>query len=126
MKKLFAALISILLVTSAHAQAFAPIPSDQAADYAAARAHAQVTVAKDIDAYLAQEHQRLQITPEQEDLWNAYAQTVRDGAQRMIDLPFDAWDDTLNKSPQGVAAFTALYNSMSDAQRKLLGNTVQR
>lgn len=126
MKKLFAALISILLITSAHAQAFAPVPSDQAADDAAAKAHAQAALAKDIDAYLAQEHQRLQITPEQEDLWNAYAQTVRDSAQQMIDQPLDASGNALNKSPQSVAAFTALYNSMSDAQRKLVANSVPR
>jgi LTXXQ motif family protein len=90
-----------------------------------------------VEAHIAQLHQELKITPEQQPQWDALAQAMRDNAHQMQGLLQDraknvktasAVDDL--KSYEALAdahadglkkfvpAFEALYASMSDDQKK--------
>lgn len=90
-----------------------------------------------VDAYINNLHKRLMITPAQEQQWAVVAQIMRDNAQSIDQLASqrsakrstmtavenlhsyeeiaDAHADELKKL---VPAFEALYDSMSDAQKK--------
>jgi hypothetical protein len=90
-----------------------------------------------IDAYINNMHKRLKVTSEQETQWNAVAQVMRDNAEDIDKLASDrrakrssmtAVDDL--QSYEAIAdahadglkklvpAFSALYDSMSDTQKK--------
>jgi protein CpxP len=89
-----------------------------------------------VEGRLATLHRQLKITPQQEDKWNAFAQTVRDNEARMSALVMtrhqtrnaSAVDDLRNYGDiteehassikRLVTPFQDLYASMPDAQQK--------
>src|SRR5581483_277013 len=89
-----------------------------------------------VERRLATLHKQLKITAQQEDKWNAFAQTVRDNEARMKDLVLNrhqtrnasAVDDLKNYGDiteehassikRLVAPFQDLYASMDDAQKR--------
>jgi hypothetical protein len=90
-----------------------------------------------IDARIDHLHKQLQITPAQEDLWKNVAQVMRDNAEKMSSLikarmdnaksmtaidDLKAYADITDAHAEGtknmLTAFQALYNSMSDEQKK--------
>lgn len=114
--------------------------SDSATAKAASGATDDKAAAKPInraEARIKELHAKLRITPAQEPQWNNLVQVMRDNAQKMSDLIeqrdrnaktatavddlksyeeiTDAHDDGLKKL---VPAFQALYDSLSDAQKK--------
>ncbi|HUN52345.1 MAG TPA: Spy/CpxP family protein refolding chaperone [Candidatus Sulfotelmatobacter sp.] len=93
--------------------------------------------ASGIEAYLSRLHKKLMITPAQQQQWDAYANVERDKVKTMQSLSTErnanlanmtAVDDlhSYEKFTEAnadavkklVPAFEALYNSMSDAQKK--------
>ena len=89
-----------------------------------------------VEVRIKELHTVLNITPAQEELWNNVAQVMRDNAKTMDTLitarkeakPVNAVDDfksygeitqaQADGSQKFVPVFEALYNSMSDAQKK--------
>jgi hypothetical protein len=91
-----------------------------------------------IEARIKELHKRLHITEAQKPQWDALTQVMRDNAQAMVDLEkqraanvktmnavevvksyaqvIDAHEDGMKKF---IPAFEALYNSMSDEQKKI-------
>ena len=108
-----------------------------AAPAASATTHAKRSPVDRVEARIAQLHRELKITPEQQSQWDALAQVMRDNAQEMetalkaraqtvstgtavddlhsYEAIADAHADGLKKF---VPAFEALYNTMSDDQKK--------
>jgi hypothetical protein len=108
-----------------------------AAPAASAKTHAKRSPVDRVEARIAQLHSELKITPEQQPQWDALAQVMRDNAQQMqaalqaraqtvstasavddlhsYEAIADAHADGLKKF---VPAFEALYNTMSDDQKK--------
>jgi periplasmic protein CpxP/Spy len=139
-----AALLSAgALAAPAGAQTNAVAPSttqpsaSTAAPSASATTHAKRSPVDRVEARIAQLHRELKITPEQQPQWDALAQVMRDNAQQMetalkaraqtvstgtavddlhsYEVIADAHADGLKKF---VPAFEALYNTMSDDQKK--------
>jgi hypothetical protein len=97
-----------------------------------------VTASSDrIEARIKELHRRLHVTAAQEVPWNNLAQVMRDNAKAMVDLQNQRVVDTQSMSAvdsvksyasviqahqagmeKFIPAFTALYDSMSDAQKK--------
>lgn len=94
--------------------------------------------AQQVETRITELHKKLQITPEQETLWAAVAQTMRDNATGMDDMISDARAkekettaiedlQTYQKIAQAhadgaarlVTAFQPLYDSMSAEQKKV-------
>jgi hypothetical protein len=90
-----------------------------------------------VEARIKELHKKLHITPAQETQWNNLAQVMRDNAKAMVDLQKQRSADTGSMSAVDVVksyasvieaheagmnkfvpAFEALYNSMSDEQKK--------
>ena len=89
-----------------------------------------------VERRLATLHRQLKITPQQEDKWNAFAQTVRDNESRMKDLVLnrhqattvsavddlksygDITEEHAASIKRLVGPFQDLYDSMPDAQKK--------
>ena len=90
-----------------------------------------------VEARIKELHKKLHITPAQETQWNNLAQVMRDNAKAMVDLQKQRAADTQSMSAVDVVksyaavieaheagmkkfipAFEAVYNSMSDAQKK--------
>ncbi len=134
MKTLIATLISALFVTGAYAQASAPTAHAPASH----EAKAAPNKSDRVEARIAQLHQQLQITPQEETQWGQVAQAMRDDASQMDQLIMERQSqqdtmsavDDLNSYArlaqahadgvkQMVAVFTPLYSSMSDAQKKM-------
>lgn len=97
-----------------------------------------------VEAWINSLHQQLQITAAQETLWTAVAQTMRDNAKTIGDMAKErrskaatmtAVDDLKNyeaiadAQAEGlkklIPAFEALYNSMSDDQKKIADKLFQ-
>ena len=91
-----------------------------------------------VEARIKDLHKRLKITDAQKAQWDALAQVMRDNAQAMEDLQKQRVSDTQSMSAVDVVksygsvieaheagmkkfipAFEALYNSLSDAQKKI-------
>ena len=135
----FAALMSAPLVAVplmyAHAQSSAPMHSSQAAPSAANPASAKTN---GVEQRITQLHAELKVTPDQESKWNSVAQAMRDNAANMDKLVAEkrqvgpqnmtAVDDlkTYQEFTQAhldgiknlTSAFSTLYGSMSDQQKK--------
>ncbi len=97
-----------------------------------------VTASSDrIEARIKELHRKLHVTAAQEVPWNNLAQVMRDNAKAMVDLQHQRVADTQSMSAvdsvksydsviqahqagmeKFLPAFTALYDSMSDAQKK--------
>lgn len=97
-----------------------------------------VTASSDrIEARIKELHRKLHVTPAQVEPWNNLAQVMRDNAKTMVDLQNQRVADTQSMSAvdsvksyasvirahqvgmdKFIPAFTALYDSMSDAQKK--------
>lgn len=90
-----------------------------------------------IEARIKELHQKLHVTAAQETQWSNLAQVMRDNAKAMSDLQNQRVEDTQSMSAvdsiksyasvidahqagmtKFIPAFTALYDSMSDAQKK--------
>ena len=89
-----------------------------------------------VEVRIKELHTALNITPEQEELWNKVADVMRDNAKTMDTLitargnakPMNAVEDfksygeitqaQADGSKNFIPVFEALYNSMSDAQKK--------
>ena len=89
-----------------------------------------------VEVRIKELHAALNITPEQEELWNNVAQVMRDNAKTMDTLitaqqnaksmnaveNFKSYGEITQAQADGtkkfIPAFEALYNSMSDAQKK--------
>jgi LTXXQ motif family protein len=90
-----------------------------------------------IEARIKELHKKLHITAAQETQWNDLAQVMRDNAKAMVDLQKQRTADTQSMTAVDVVksyasvieaheagmkkfipAFEALYNAMSDAQKK--------
>jgi len=135
----FAALMSAPLVAAplqlAHAQTTAPTHSTTAEPRTANPAS---TKGENVEQRIQQLHSELKITPEQESKWNSVAQAMRDNAANMEKLVAEkrqqapqnmtAVDDlkTYQEFTQAhldglknlTSAFSSLYDSMSDQQKK--------
>ena len=91
-----------------------------------------------VEARIKDLHKRLKITDAQKPQWDALAQVMRDNAQAMEDLQKQRASDTQSMSAVDVVksygsvieaheagmkkfipAFEAMYNSLSDAQKKI-------
>jgi hypothetical protein len=123
-----------LLAQAASSQATpAPAPEESASAEAKAKAAVDARVEKRIKAM----RQKLHITPAQETQWNAVAQVMRDNAHAIADLREEGAEQTksMNANDQlksfaaitdaqaagihkFIPAFQALYDTMSDAQKK--------
>ncbi|HXM43931.1 MAG TPA: Spy/CpxP family protein refolding chaperone [Bryobacteraceae bacterium] len=111
----------------------------QAASPAAMPAPASETAENGpVEARIKELHKRLKITDAQKDQWDALAQVMRENAQAMADLQKQRVADVQSMSAVDVVksyaeviqahadgmkkfipAFEALYNSLSDAQKKI-------
>ena len=138
-----AALMSAPLIaaplTIAHAQT-RPAPAAPQEKSTAAQEKASATQEKGagVEQRITQLHAELKITPDQESKWNSVAQAMRDNAAKMDKLVADkrqqgaqnmtAVDDLktyeeftqthLDGIKNLTSAFSSLYDSMSDAQKK--------
>lgn len=100
-------------------------------------AEAETASSDRVEARIKDLHQRLHVTAAQETRWNNLAQVMRDNAKAMVDLQNQRVADTQSMSAvdsiksygsvieaheagmtKFIPAFTALYDSMSDAQKK--------
>jgi periplasmic protein CpxP/Spy len=137
----FAALMSAPLVaaplTLAHAQSTAPTHSTAPSVMNPANAPAS-TKNEGVEQRITQLHSELKITPDQESKWNGVAQAMRDNAANMEKLVAEkrqqgpqnmtAVDDLktyqeftqqhLDGLKNLTSAFSSLYDSMSDQQKK--------
>ena len=133
-----------LAAPASFAQQSAPAPAPEAspppaaaAPAAPAPAHKRTTQEQRVETHITQLHAQLMITPDQEQDWDAVAQVMRDSAKNIDDLSqqrttarskmtaidnlksyqaiADAHADEMNKL---VPALSALYDKMSDAQKK--------
>ena len=141
MKIIAAVLVSTLVGGAAVAQTSDPSTSPRAS---AATANTATTMAKGdakrddaVEKHIDQLHDSLKITPAQEAQWNEVAATMRDNAKAM-DRAIDkriagaatatavddlkAYEDIAQTHANGVAklatAFSGLYSTMSDDQKK--------
>jgi len=129
------ALLVAAPLTLAHAQSTAPTHAPTAANPANAPASAQ---GAGVEQRIKQLHAELKITPDQESKWNSVAQAMRDNAANMEKLVAEKRE----KGPQNMtavedlktyqeftqthldglknltSAFSSLYDSMSDQQKK--------
>ena len=90
-----------------------------------------------VEAHIKELHKKLHITAAQDAQWNALAQVMRDNAKAMLDLEkqraqdvkasnavevVKSYESVIEAHEEGmkkfVPAFEALYNSMSDEQKK--------
>jgi periplasmic protein CpxP/Spy len=140
MKIISAVLVSTLIGGAALGQTSDPSTSPRASAAAAANTSTASSDAKRDDAvekHIDQLHDALKITPAQEAQWNEVAATMRDNAKAM-DRAIDkraasaatataiddlkAYQDIAQTHANGVAklatAFSGLYSSMSDDQKK--------
>ncbi len=119
---------AVLIVAQASAQAMtAPSTSEEAAIASSDR----------IDARIKELHQMLHVTAAQEPPWNNLTQVMRDNAKAMVDLQNQRVADTQSMSAvesiksyasvidahqagmtKFIPAFTAFYDSLSEAQKK--------
>jgi hypothetical protein len=137
----FAALMSAPLVAApfalAHAQSTAPTHSTAPNGMNPANAPAS-TKGEGVEQRITQLHSELKITPDQESKWNGVAQAMRDNAANMEKLVAEkrqqgpqnmtAVDDLktyqeftqthLDGLKNLTSAFSSLYDSMSDPQKK--------
>jgi len=100
-------------------------------------AEAETASSDRVEARIKDLHQRLHVTAAQETPWNNLAQVMRDNAKAMVDLQNQRVADTQSMNAvdsiksygsvieaheagmtKFIPAFTALYDSMSDAQKK--------
>ena len=142
MKTIAAMLASTILVSGAYAQAPArPAGAASAADAATADTRRSSAV----EQHIRDMHAKLGITAAQESQWTTVAQTMRDSA-RELDAAIDkrgaivgsatapenlsAYGDIAQAHADGVkklaAAFTPLYASMPDEQKKLADDVFAR
>jgi hypothetical protein len=134
------ALLATPLAASAQ-QSTAPAPSQAAPAPApaapSATAKKRAARADRVEAHIKSLHDQLKITPDQEQKWSDVAQAMRDNAHAIDQLATEraakrssmtAVDDLRSyeaiadahaqEMKQLVPAFSALYDSMSDAQKK--------
>jgi hypothetical protein len=128
--------------TVAAATLRAPVMLAQAAPAPAATPRMQATASKastvdPVEGRIKDLHARLKITPAQEDLWNNATQVMRENAKTMDALrkarsekaqtmtaveDFKSYGEITEAHADGikkfVLVFSALYDSMSDAQKK--------
>jgi hypothetical protein len=130
-----------LAAPASFAQQSAPAPEAAPPPPAAAApmkpAHKRTTQEERVEAHIKALHAQLKITPDQEQEWDAVAQVMRDSALTIDQLSqerstarakmsavnnlksyeaiADAHADEMNKL---VPAFSALYDKMSDGQKK--------
>jgi hypothetical protein len=110
--------------------------AEERASSVAAPTQAQDPIER-VEARIKDLHAKLQITPAQEDLWKNVTTQMRDNAKIMDGLlgarfekantmsavdDFQSYAETANAHAEGIKkfipVFTALYNSMSDDQKK--------
>jgi protein CpxP len=138
------ALFGVLIVAApAYAQTPSPAPTTTAPTTApvhktpAKAAAKQMTPAERVEAHIADLHRQLKITADQEPKWTAFAQVMRDNAQKLDTLHQQRRDNQSNMSAVDdlrsyrdiaqaraeeaqalVAAFESLYDSMTPDQKK--------
>ena len=139
MKIIAAVLVSTLIGGAAVAQTSDPSTTPRASAPAANTAMAKGDAKRDdaVEKHIDQLHDSLKITPAQEAQWNEVAATMRDNATEM-DRAIDkraagaatataiddlkAYQDIAQTHANGVAklatAFSGLYSTMSDDQKK--------
>jgi protein CpxP len=139
MKIISAVLVSTLIGGAAVAQPSDPSTSPRAPAAATSTSMASADAKRDdaVEKHIDQLHDSLKITPVQEAQWNEVAATMRDNAKAM-DRAIDkraanaanataiddlkAYQDIAQTHADGVAklatAFSGLYSSMSDDQKK--------
>jgi hypothetical protein len=112
-------------------------PPQTAPQHAPAHRHARTTPEQRIEARINDLHTRLQITDAQAPQWNAVAQVMRDNAETMSKLireraanaktmnavqDLQSYEQITSAHAEGlkklVPAFDALYNTMTDPQKK--------
>jgi periplasmic protein CpxP/Spy len=137
MKKLALLATLLLSVGPVAAQPAAPAPDAGTPTAAAPKAANTPTVEARVNQRIAQMHQRLKITPDQEATWNGFAQVMRENvtsndhayrARSASIATMSAPDNMRNFAEieqaraQGIqnlaAAFQTLYDGMSDGQKK--------
>ncbi len=136
--------------TVAAATLRAPVMLAQATPAPAATTRAQATASKAstvdaVEARIKDLHARLKITPAQEDLWKNVTQVMQDNGKTMDALrkartekaptmtaveDFKTYGEITEVHADGikkfVPVFSALYDSMSDAQKKNADNIFRR
>jgi protein CpxP len=130
MKAIVAALFaSMFLVSGAYAQSAAPAASPPATMKSDAQRN------KDVEKHIVDLHAKLKITPAEESQWSDVAKTMRDNANELdqaIDKrevngtaidDLNAYGDVVQAHADGIKklakAFSSLYTSMSDEQKKV-------
>ena len=98
-----------------------------------------------VDTRISELHGQLMITPAQEPVWENLAQVMRDNAKKMKDL-YERWnqnagamnaleslkmqtemsEEHLQSHRRFLAPFEALYNTMSDEQKKIADSVFTR
>ncbi len=123
-----------ILVRAAPSQA-TPVPAPEESPRTAAKANAAVDAK--VDARIKAMHSKLRITPAQDTQWKAVAQVMRDNAHAIADLREEGVEQAKSMSAMDqlksyaaitdaqaagihkfLPAFQALYDTMSDAQKK--------
>jgi periplasmic protein CpxP/Spy len=122
--------------TAAGHEVLAQAPASSAA--ATTQAPDTDEVSPGVEAHIRELHSKLHITPAQQTQWDNLVQVMRDNAKAMIDLQkqraqdvksmnavdaVKSYGDVIRAHEEGVnkfiPAFEALYNSMSDSQKKV-------
>jgi hypothetical protein len=125
-----------LIVAPVTGNAEGPAPSNASMQTVAAPTQAQNPIER-VEARITDLHAKLQITPAQEDLWKNVTQEMRDKAKTIDGLQrarfekadtmtavddFKSYGEVADAHADGIKkfipVFAALYNSMSDDQKK--------
>jgi protein CpxP len=131
------ALLALALATSSAWAQTAPASSPSAASSGHATSRAQKH-ADYVEKKIDELHAQLKITPQQEQQWNAFAQTMRDNAQKTDEafrdraqkLPSENADESMKSYAELTqlhadnmqklsSTFSALYATMSDEQKAI-------
>jgi len=133
MKRLLATLGSVLLIGAP----LAILPAYSADTNGDSSATADAARDRSVEAHIKELHKELGITPAQETQWNRVAQTMRENAQR-LDKAIDQRKESMEHAPavddlnayaqvaethaenvkRMADAFSSLYSSMSDEQKR--------
>ena len=144
-------IIAVLVSTFAFGSAIAQSPDSSASPHASANASPSAMAKSDakrddaVEHHITDLHAKLKITPAQEDLWSAVTTVMRANAKTMEPLKqaryyraptmtavedFTSYAEIADAHADGikrfVPVFTALYDSMSDAQKKTTDTLFRR
>ncbi|MGD0104759.1 MAG: Spy/CpxP family protein refolding chaperone [Rhodopila sp.] len=131
------AMVGIMLMAAAPAlaQTASPAVNGPEPNTPAARAANPATAEEQVNQRIAQMHQRLKITAEQQPAWDAFAQVMRDNMtsiataykERSASVATMSAPDNMRNFEQAraddiqklAASFQTLYDGMSDDQKKI-------